>query len=169
MTERTGTGGLDRRLVNGFGALACGGLLGYALYAQHGLGLEPCPLCVFQRVAVLALGFVLLAAYAHNPGRRGARVYGVLATVAAAAGIAFAWRQLWLQGLPADQAPECGPGIDYIMSVFPLREAVAMVFEGSGDCAKVDWTFLGLSMAGWVLIALATLGVLALWNNFRRA
>lgn len=169
MNDRTSKGGLDRRLINGFGALACGGLIGYALYAQHVLGLEPCPLCVFQRVAVLALGFVFLAAYAHNPGRLGARVYGVLATVAAAAGITFAWRQLWLQALPEDQVPECGPGIDYIMNVFPLREAVAMVFEGSGDCAKIDWTFLGLSMAGWVLIALATLGVLALWNNFRRA
>ncbi len=169
MIETSSNGGLSRRLVNGFGALACGGLLGYALYAQHGLGLEPCPLCVFQRVAVLVLGFVFLAAYAHDPAKLGARVYGTLATVAAATGILFAWRQLWLQGLPADQVPECGPGIDYIMSVFPLREAVAMVFEGSGDCAKIDWTFLGLSMAGWVLIALATLGVLALWNNFRRA
>src|SRR5690606_9987649 len=127
------------------------GLLGYALYAQHGLGLEPCPLCVFQRVAVLALGIVFLVAYAHNPQRRGARVYGGLATIAAGAGIAFAWRQLWLQGLPADQVPECGPGLDFIMDVFPLWEALAMVFKGSGDCAKVDWTFLGLSMAGWVL------------------
>jgi protein dithiol:quinone oxidoreductase len=161
-------GGLDRRLINGFCALACGGLLGYALFAQHGLGLEPCPLCVFQRVAVLVLGFVFLAAYVHNPGRAGARAYGGLALVAAGAGIAFAWRQLWLQSLPADQVPECGPGLNFIMDVFPFWEAVKMVFQGSGDCAKIDWTFLGLSMAGWVLISLAALAAVAAWNNFRR-
>lgn len=154
-------------MVNGYCALACGGLLGYALYAQHILGLEPCPLCVFQRVAVLALGFVFLAAYAHNPARGGAKVYGALAVAAAGGGIAFAWRQLWLQGLPADQVPECGPGLNFIMDVFPLWEAIKMVFEGSGDCAKVDWTFLGLSMAAWVLISLVGLASIAAWNNFR--
>jgi protein dithiol:quinone oxidoreductase len=169
MPESTLLGGLSRRLLNLLGALACGGLLGYALYAQHGLGLEPCPLCVFQRIAVLALGFVFLAAYLHNPGRSGARVYGALAAVAAGGGMTFAGRQLWLQSLPPDEQPACGPGLDYIMDVFPLREAVAMVFEGSGDCAKIDWTFLGLSMAGWVLIALSALAAFALWNNFRRA
>jgi protein dithiol:quinone oxidoreductase len=169
MTETTRIGGLDRRLMNGLGALICGGLLGYALYAQHGLGLEPCPLCVFQRVSVLVLGFVFLAAYAHNPGRTGARVYGGLAVVTAGAGIGFAWRQLWLQSLPADKVPECGPGLNFIMDVFPLWEAITMVLKGSGDCAKIDWTFLGLSMAAWVLIALVGLGSLAAWNNFRRA
>jgi disulfide bond formation protein DsbB len=168
MTEHSRAAGLDRKLLNGLGALACGGLLGYALYAQHGLGLEPCPLCVFQRVAVLALGFVFLAAYVHNPGRTGSRVYGGLAIVAAGAGIGFAWRQLWLQNLPADQVPECGPGLNFIMDVFPLWEAIGMVLKGSGDCAKVDWTFLGLSMAGWVVISLAGLALLAAWNNVRR-
>jgi len=168
MTENIERRWPERRLVNLFGALVCGGLVGYAMYAQHGLGLEPCPLCVFQRVAVLALGFVFLAAYLHNPRRRGAGVYGGLALLASGAGIAFAWRQLWLQALPADQVPECGPGLNFIMDVFPLWEAVRMVFQGSGDCAKIDWTFLGLSMAGWVLIALVGLASLAAWNNFRR-
>lgn len=156
-------------MVNGYCALACGGLLAYALYAQHGLGLEPCPLCVFQRVAVLALGFVFLAAYAHNPGRGGARIYGALAVAGAGGGMVFAGRQLWLQGLPADQVPECGPGLNFIMDVFPFWEAVKMVFQGSGDCAKIDWTFLGISMAGWVLISLVGLASIAAWNNFRPA
>jgi protein dithiol:quinone oxidoreductase len=168
MTERNSGSGLDRRLLNLLGALACGGLLGYALYAQHGLGLEPCPLCVFQRVAVLALGCIFLVAYLHNPARGGARVYGGLAVLASGAGIAFAWRQLWLQSLPPDQVPACGPGLDYILGVFPIWEALAMVFEGSGDCAKVDWTFLGLSMAAWVLISLVTLAGFAAWNNIMR-
>jgi protein dithiol:quinone oxidoreductase len=168
MTERTAAGGLDRRLINGLGALICGGLLGFALYAEHVLGLEPCPLCVFQRVAVLALGIAFLAAYAHNPARFGARVYGGVAALAAAAGAVFAGRQVWLQSLPADQVPECGPGLDYVMDVFPFHEAVAMVFQGSGDCAVVDWAFLGISMGGWVLIWMAGLGTFAVWNNFRR-
>ena len=169
MTGSQQRGWLDRRMVNGYCALVCGALLGFAVFAERVLGLEPCPLCVFQRVAVLAVGVVFLVAYAHNPGRSGARAYGVLALLAAGAGIAFAWRQLWLQGLPPDQVPECGPGLNYIMDVFPLHEAIAMVFEGSGDCAEVDWTFLGLSMAGWVLVFLVGLAVAAAWNNFRAA
>jgi len=168
MNDALQSAGASRRLLNGLGALICGGLLGFALYAQHGLGLEPCPLCVFQRVATLALGVVFLAAYAHNPGPGGARVYGGLATVAAGAGILFAGRQLWLQSLPEDQVPACGPGYDYIMAIFPLHEAMAMIFEGSGECAEVSWSFLGLSMAGWVVAWLAALAVLAIWNNFRR-
>jgi protein dithiol:quinone oxidoreductase len=166
MTE---TRGLDRRLMNGLGALICGGLLGFAVYAERVMGLEPCPLCMFQRIAVLVLGFAFLAAYAHNPRRLGAGIYGVAAGLAAGAGSLFAGRQLWLQSLPEDQVPACGPGLDYIMDVFPLHEAIAMVLEGSGECAEVDWSLFGISMAGWVLIWLVPLGLFALWNNFRRA
>jgi protein dithiol:quinone oxidoreductase len=168
MNESRPLGGLDRRLVNGIGALVCGGLLVFALYAEHVLGLEPCPLCVFQRVAVLAVGFVFLAAYAHNPRALGAKVYGSLVVLAGGAGIAFAGRQLWLQSLPEDQVPECGPGLEFIMDVFPFWEAVTMVFRGSGDCAEVDWSLFGISMAGWVLMALVGLVSLSTWNNFRR-
>jgi protein dithiol:quinone oxidoreductase len=168
MTNGSEIGALDRRLLNGLGALICGALLGFAVFAERVLGLEPCPLCVFQRVAVLVLGFAFLAAYAHNPGRLGAGIYGGMAAVAAGAGALFAGRQVWLQSLPEDQVPECGPGFDYIMDVFPLHEAVTMVFEGSGDCAQVDWAFLGISMGGWVLIWTVGLGAFAVWNNFRR-
>lgn len=168
MAEQKRGGWLDRRMINGYAALVCGGLLGFALFAEHAMGYEPCPLCILQRMAVLALGIVFLAAYAHNPGRGGAAVYGVLGLAAAGAGLALAWRQVWLQGLPADQVPACGPGYDYIMDVFPLREALSMIFEGSGDCAEMGWTFLGLSMAGWVLVWMVVLGVVAAVNNFRR-
>ena len=161
-------GGMNRRMVNGVGALICGALLVFALYSEHILGLEPCPLCVFQRVAVLALGFVFLAAYAHNPRPLGAKLYGVLVILAGGAGIVFAGRQLWLQSLPEEQVPECGPGLEFIMDVFPFWEAVTMVFRGSGDCAEVDWSLFGISMAGWVLMALVALVSLSTWNNFRR-
>jgi len=158
---------LSRRQLNGLGALACAGMMGFALFAQYGLGLEPCPLCVFQRVAVIALGIIFLLAFLHGPGGAGARLYGGLMFLPAAGGMAVAGRQVWLQSLPKDEIPACGPGLDYILDVFPFHEALAMVFEGSGECAEVEWSFLGLSMAGWVFVILGGLVVFAAWNNFR--
>lgn len=157
-----------RRLMNALGFLACAALMAYALFAEHALGLEPCPLCVFQRVAVIALGLVFLLAALHHPaGRVGARVYAVLLTVAAGAGIAVAGQHVRLQNLPADQVPACGPGLDFMLDVFPLHEAVRMVFTGSGECAEIDWAFLGLSMPAWVLIACVGLGLFGLLVNWR--
>ncbi|MEJ2523474.1 MAG: disulfide bond formation protein B, partial [Gammaproteobacteria bacterium] len=138
-------------------------MMGFALYAQHGMGLDPCPLCVFQRVAVIGLGLLFLLAFLHGPGPTGARIYGALMLVPALAGMAVAGRQVWLQHLPEEEVPACGPGLDYMLDVFPLHEALAMVFEGSGECAETAWSFLGVSMAGWVFILLAGLLVFALW------
>lgn len=160
--------GLGRRPLNGLGALACAAMIGFALYAQHGMGLDPCPLCILQRVAVIGLGAVLLVAFLHGPGNGGAKFYGALALLPALGGMGVAGRQVWLQHLPADEVPACGPGLDYMLDVFPLHEALAMVFEGSGECAETAWSFLGLSMAGWVFVLLAGLAVFAAWNNFRR-
>lgn len=134
------------------GFLACAALMAYALYAQHVLGLEPCPLCIFQRVAVIATGVVLLVAALHGPLAGGRWVYSVLAATAAGIGAGVAGRHVWLQSLPADQVPACGPGLDYMMEAFPLGQTLRMVFSGSGECAEVDWTFLGLSMPAWTLI-----------------
>lgn len=145
------------------GFLACVGLIAYALYAQHGLGLEPCPLCIFQRVAVMATGIVFLIAALHAPANTGRRVYGGLAVAAAVIGAAVAGRHVWLQSLPADQVPACGPGLNYMMDTFPLMQALRMVFSGSGECAEVDWTLLGLSMPVWTLIAFIGL---AAWAVF---
>lgn len=141
------------------GFLACAGLMAYALYAQHGLGLEPCPLCIFQRVAVIATGLVLLVAALHGPVAGGRWAYALLASLAAAIGAGVAGRHVWLQSLPADQVPACGPGLDYMMEAFPLAQTLRMVFSGSGECADVDWTFLGLSMPAWTLLCF--LGLLA--------
>jgi protein dithiol:quinone oxidoreductase len=157
-----------RRTLNLIGFAACAALMGYALYSQHVGGLQPCPLCVFQRVALIALGVVLLAAGLHDPGRRGARVYGVLAGLSALAGVVVAGRHVWLQNLPPEAVPSCGPGLDYLLDTFPLGEALKQVFSGSGECAQVDWTFLGLSMPAWVLIWFVGLGAAAVANNWRR-
>lgn len=160
---------MTRRRLNVAGAIACAGMMGFALFAQHGLGLEPCPLCVLQRVATIGLGLVFLLAALTNPGRIGARLLGVVMLVVAGLGASVSGRQVWLQNLPADQVPACGPGLDYILDVFPLGEALAMVFEGSGECAEVAWRFLGLSMPGWVFVCLAVLGLGGLFGNWRFA
>jgi disulfide bond formation protein DsbB len=158
----------SRRALNALGFAVCAALVGYALYAQHVGGLQPCPLCVFQRIALIALGLVLLAAAVHAPGARGARLYGVLAGVCALAGIAVAGRHLWLQSLPPEAVPACGPGLGYLLDTFPLAEALKQVFSGSGECAVVDWTFLGLSMPGWLLVWFIALGAAAVANGWRR-
>lgn len=157
------------RLANGAGFLACCALMGYALYAQHVLLLSPCPLCIFQRVAVIALGGLFLLAAVHRAGPAGRRVYGVLIGLAAAAGVGVAGRHVWLQNLPPEKVPACGPGLDFILDAFPLQEALAMVFSGSGECANVDWRLLGLSMPAWVLIALTVLGVFGVAVNLAAA
>jgi protein dithiol:quinone oxidoreductase len=158
----------NRRLGNGLGFLACALLIGYALYAEHVLGLAPCPLCIFQRVAVIALGVIFLIAAIHNPGRTGARVYGVLGALAALAGIAISARHIWIQAQPPGSVAACGADLDYLMEIMPLTEVVSKVLTGSGECGKVDWTLLGLSMPWWVAIALAALLVWSLIVNLAR-
>jgi disulfide bond formation protein DsbB len=155
-----------RRAGNAAGALACAALMIYALYAERVLGLEPCPLCMFQRVAVIAVGVIFLLATLHNPARTGARVYGVLAVIAALGGIGIAARHIWVQAQPPGTVAACGAGLDYMMEIMPLFEVVRKVMTGAGECGKIDWTFLGLSMPWWVLIALAALAIWAVLVNF---
>lgn len=156
------------RFLNFAGFLACAGLLAYAYFAQFHLGLEPCPLCIFQRVGVIAVGAFFLLAAIHGPAKTGRRIYGGLIAVSALAGGAVAAWHVYLQQLPADQVPACGPGLDYMMDVFSFGETLRMVFSGSGECALSDWSFLGLSMPTWVLIAFVMLGGFGAWNNWRR-
>lgn len=159
----------NKRSLNLAAALACAGMMAYALYSQHVLLLDPCPLCILQRVAVIAIGLVFLIAALHNPGRVGSRIYAVLGVVCAAAGAAVAGWHVRLQNLPADEVPSCGPGLEYMVENFPLRDVLGMVLKGSGECAEVAWRFLGLTMPTWVLINVSLLGAFALWNNvFRR-
>lgn len=159
---------MSRRAINFAGFAVCACLMAYALYAQYGLLLQPCPLCVFQRMAVIALGAVFLVAALHNPAGWGRFVYTGLVVLTAGAGIAVAGRHVWLQSLPADRIPACGPGFDYIIDSFPVLDALRLIFSGSGECASVDWNFLGLSMPAWVLAWVVLLGVVGVWNNLRR-
>src|SRR5687767_4379137 len=155
------------RTAFAFAALVVAALLGYAYYAQFELGLEPCPLCIFQRVAMIALFVVLLVAAVHAPRGRGRRVYGALAALAALSGAAIAGRHVWLQHLPPDQVPACGPGLGYLMDTFALGETLRKVFTGSGECAEIHWRFAGLSMPEWTLAFFVLFLAGSLYYGFR--
>lgn len=127
-------------------------LMAYALYVQYVQLLEPCPLCMLQRVGFIGSGAVMLLAALHNPGRRGAWVYALLNTLAAGTGAAVAMRHLWIQSLPPDQVPLCGPGLSYMLDTMPLADVMQKVLHGSGECADKSWQFLGLTMPGWTLL-----------------
>ena len=159
----------NKRLLNLAGFLACAGMMSFALYAQYVLLLDPCPLCVFQRIATILLGLIFLAAALHNPGIIGARVYAGLVFLAAGVGVGVASWHVYLQNLPADKVPGCGPGFEYIMDNFALFDALSLIFKGSGECADVVWRLLGMSMPTWVIIGLGGLGIAGIWNNVRRA
>ena len=158
------------RLQMLFGFAVCAALLTYAVFAQYGQLYEPCPLCIFQRIAMAAVGVVGLAAAIHNPRGRGGRMaWGLLAFLAAGIGAAIAARQVWLQHLPADQVPACGPTLAYMVESMPSWLAVVKkVLAGSGECAEVNWKLFGFSMPEWTLLCFALLAVGALAAGFRR-
>lgn len=159
----------SRRILNFAGFAICCVLMGFALFAQHVLLLDPCPLCVLQRVAVISLGILFLLAALQDPAGIGRIVYTVLLGLAALGGAGIAGWHARLQRLPADEVPACGPGLDYMLDNFPLTDALKMVFSGSGECAEIAWQFLGLSMPAWVLVWMLGLGSAAVWNNLRRS
>jgi disulfide bond formation protein DsbB len=159
---------MTARQGNLFGFLACAGLLAYAYYAQYVMHLDPCPLCIFQRIGVFALGAMFLIATLHDPVAWGRKVYAALLLLAAAATIAIAARHLYIQSLPPDAVPACGASLDFMLKVFSVSEVLVKVLTGSGECARVSWRFLGLAMPAWVLISATLLGGWGLFMNLRR-
>jgi disulfide bond formation protein DsbB len=157
-----------RQKINLLGAVVCAAMLGYAIYAEKVLGYVPCPLCMFQRVCIAALGIVFLIAALHRAGRTGSVVYGVCILIAAAATCWVAGRHVWIQAQPPGTVPACGAPLDALMEMFPLADVIRRVMTGGGECGVIDWAFLGVSMPGWVLIAGATLGVVGIANNWMR-
>jgi disulfide bond formation protein DsbB len=160
---------ISRRSGNALGFLVCAALMGYALYAQYVLGLAPCPLCIFQRVATISTGLLFLIAALHNPGATGARVYGALIGLAALCGMLVSARHVWIQAQPPGTVAACGADLDYLLEIMPVTQVVSKVLTGSGECGKIDWTLLGLSMPWWVAISLAVLGAWALIVNYKKS
>jgi disulfide bond formation protein DsbB len=157
----------DRRRVNLVGFAACAGALSFALFAQYGLGLTPCHLCIFQRVEVLVLGLVFLAAALHNPATLGARIYGLLILLASAVTAATAGRHVWIQLQPPGSVPGCGADLAFMLDVLPVMQVIIKVFKAGGECAKIDFSFLGISFPGWVLVFVAIVGGAGVWGNWR--
>jgi disulfide bond formation protein DsbB len=143
------------------GFLFCVGLMLSAFYFQFVGKLDPCPLCISQRIMVVAVGLVMLAAAIHNPGSRGIKIYAGVAGMTALAGAGISARHVWIQHLPASEVPACGPGLSYMFRYFPLTDTLRAMVTGTGDCAKVDWTLLGFSMPFWVLVCFLGLAVVA--------
>ena len=132
--------------------LCCVSLIIFGLYLEHIQGLDPCPLCVFQRIAYILIGLIALIGATHNPKDLFLVIYKFLIIITAITGALIAGRQVWLQHLPPELVPECGPGLDYMLNVFPLSDAIKMILSGSGECAEVQWRFIGFSIAEWSLI-----------------
>ena len=140
--------------------VVCAGLIGFALFLQHSLGLEPCPMCILQRYAFIVTGVIALAAAIHDPALPGRRIYSGLLVVLAATGGGVAIRHVYLEHYPP-RIFDCGADFGFMLESFPLTQALPMIFRGTGDCTKVAWRFLGLSIAEWSLICFALLIVAA--------
>ena len=160
---------MNQRLFYAAPAVLIAALLGYGYYLQYVQGLEPCPLCMVQRGFFYLLIATFVIAALHAPARVGAWVYTAFAVLFAAGGAATAGRQVWLQHLPADKVPQCGPDLFFMLENMPLSRTLQKLIQGSGECAAVDWKFLGLSIAGWALAWFIALAVYALWLAARRS
>ncbi len=148
------------------GFLASLGFVVYGLFIQQKYNLDPCPLCIFQRIAFLVMGGFFLLAALHNPGNSGRKIYGLLHFAAAVTGIGIALRHIWIQANPEKVMAECGAGFDYIFDTFPLKKALDLVFKGTGECSTVDWTMFGLTIPQLSLVAFIGLAVYAVWLAF---
>lgn len=146
--------------------VVCLSLLGFGLYLEHAQGIEPCPLCAFQRMCYIAITIIALASAIHNPNCWMRYIYSGFTLVASLIGVGIAGRQVWLQHLPPELVPECGPGLEYMMEVFPFADAMKMILSGSGECAEVHWTFLSFSIAEWSLLCFSLIVIFTLLVTF---
>jgi protein dithiol:quinone oxidoreductase len=158
----------SRRWLYLLGALAVAVMYGSALYLQYVLRQEPCPLCMIQRVIFIVIGLLFFLAALHNAKQFGAKVYSLLIAFAALSGVAFAARHIWIQHLPKDQVPACGPGLDFMLEHLPLSDVWQEVMHGSGECAEKGWTFLTLGIPEWSLVSYVLLGVFALLVGWKK-
>lgn len=142
-------------------SLGCLAMLGFGMYLQHVVGLDPCPMCIVQRYALILVA--LFGVFVAVSGKKGMQISGLLLVLLFALGGAFvAARQSWLQWYPPEIA-SCGRDIYGMIETFPLQRAIPMIFRGSGDCTKIDWTFLGGSIANWSFVCFMCISVLSAW------
>lgn len=151
-----------------FGLAICVASMLFAVfYLERTLFLDPCPLCILDRVVIMALGVIFLISWVHGPRTIFTKIYGVLCILLSATGIGLASRHIWLQNLPKDQVPECGPDIYFMLDTLPLFDVLKKTLTGSGSCADVSWTFADLTIPEQTLILFVILLVLSLIQTLR--
>lgn len=158
------------RLTNLCIFLFCASLLCIAYYMELVMLLEPCPLCIMQRIFFFFAGLFALVAFIHNPKARGKVVYGLTSAVLSMAGGGFAIRQIYLQHLPKDQVPSCGPSLSYMIEEFPLAEVLKVMLSGDGNCAEITWQdpILNMSIPQWSLVGFVVLAGICLYQALRK-
>ena len=132
--------------------LSCVGLLAAAYYFEYVLFLDPCPLCIMQRIAVLLVGLVALSGSIFSVDVMKEKMHFALLFIVSCFGIAVAGRHVWIQSLPADQVPTCGPSLEYMVETLPWADVLSIMLKGNGNCADMQWSFIGLSMPQCVLL-----------------
>lgn len=162
---------LSIRLIYLYIFLLCLSLLGIAMYMENVMGLEPCPLCMTQRLFFAMTGLIALIAFIHNPRDWGRSVYGFVCAAFAFGGGGFAIRQIYLQHLPEDQVPACGPSLGYMIEVFPMSEVITAMLSGDGNCAEVAWRdpVIAMSIPEWSLVGFIMLGCFCVFQALRKA
>ncbi|MFL0811084.1 MAG: disulfide bond formation protein B [Agarilytica sp.] len=155
------------RLIFFLLAATCAAMIGVGLIMQYVFDMEPCPLCITQRVFIIAVGVISLIAGFHNPPTLWRRIYGGAGVVAAMIGGGVSARHVWIQNLPEDQVPTCGPGLSYMFETLPMFDALSLLFAGDGNCADEVFNFIGLSIPGWTLVAFIGLACICVWQIFR--
>ncbi len=148
--------------------LMCVGLLIAGAYMQVDMKLDPCPLCIMQRIIFIGLAILFFLATIHKVKLSGHRLYCILIFILSGLGIYFGARHVWIQALPPDAVASCGPSLGYMLKNFPLSDTLKLLFTGSGECYRVQWSFLGLSIAGWALVWSIIFSVVAIWQFFRK-
>lgn len=159
---------LSRRWLFLLGAFTVAALYCSALYLQYVLRQEPCPLCMVQRVIFIAIGLLFLVAGLHHAKAFGAKLYASIIALVSLGGVAVAARHIWIQHLPKDQVPACGPGLDFMLQNFPMSEVLRELLHGSGECAEKGWTFLALGIPEWSLVWYVLLGVFAVMVGWKK-
>lgn len=156
------------RKLNFYAVLICiAAMLFAVLYLEGKLYLDPCPLCILDRVVIITLGAIFLIAFLHNPKSLFTKIYAVFTVLLSSIGVGLSSRHIWLQNLPKDQVPECGPDLYFMLDTLPLFDVIKNIFTGSGSCAEVSWTFAGLTIPEQTLVLFVVLLIFSLVQLFR--
>ncbi len=150
------------------GFVVCVVLMSYAYYVQFALNIEPCPLCIFQRIVFIVMGMVFLIGAIQNPRESGRRIYGFIQLLAAFVGVGIAARHIWVQHQPPDPFAGCAPGWNYMVEQLPDQQSAEDGVHRFGRLPQINWTFLGFSMPDWTLVCYVLLGIGAMWAGFRK-